>query len=143
MGVIDGFMESVRVLYTEDPLFLPSTDLVLIGKAYDSIDAVLARLARSSFDYHAYLKSDEWKVKRDSQIRDAGGRCQVCNSRYRLNCHHRTYERIGRELPEDLIVLCEVCHGIFHRNGRLARPPGVPTSGRTILSLEGGKASTR
>jgi 5-methylcytosine-specific restriction endonuclease McrA len=141
--VLDDFMESIRGLYSEDPLFVPPTDLIEIGQSYDSINAVLERLSRATFDYHAYLLSPEWKAKRDACIRDAGGRCQVCNSRYRLNCHHRTYERIGRELPEDLVVLCEVCHGIFHRNGRLAQPPGIAIPRRAILSLEGGKVKAR
>jgi hypothetical protein len=143
MSVADDFMESVMGLYSEDPLFVPPTDLIEIGQAYDSIKAVLERLSQATFDYHAYLLSPEWKARRDAQIRDAGGRCQVCNSPDRLNCHHRTYERIGRELPEDLVVLCEVCHGIFHRNGRLAQPPGIAIPRRAILSLEGGKAKVR
>jgi hypothetical protein len=143
MSVADDFMESVRRLQSDDPQFVPTADLIAIGQSYDSIKAVLERLSQATFDYHAYLLSPEWKSKRDAQIRDAGGRCQVCNSRYRLNCHHRTYERIGRELPEDLVVLCEVCHGIFHRNGRLARPPGIAIPQHAILSLEGGKAKAR
>lgn len=122
MTVIDGFMESVRVLYGDDPHFLPTADLVVIGKAYDSINAVFARLAASRFNYHAYLLSGEWIVKREAAIRAAGGRCQVCNSTRELNAHHRTYERIGRELPEDLIVLCRCCHKLFHENGKLVKP---------------------
>lgn len=31
----------------------------------------------------------------------------------RLHVHHRTYERLGEELPEDLVVLCEVCHEAY------------------------------
>lgn len=139
MRVLHGFIEGVRELYVNDPLFLPSTDLILIGNAFDSINEVLSRLARSTFDYHAYLLSPEWKARRDERINAAGRRCQVCNSPDRLNCHHRTYERIGRESPEDLVVLCEVCHGIFHRNGRLAKPANprplivraVPDNGHT------------
>jgi hypothetical protein len=33
---------------------------------------------------------------------------------YRLEVHHRTYERLGRERPEDLLVLCEKCHAVEH-----------------------------
>lgn len=48
-------------------------------------------------------------------------RCQVCNTDERtLHVHHRTYERVGAELPTDLIVLCDACHGVFHREGKLA-----------------------
>jgi hypothetical protein len=31
-----------------------------------------------------------------------------------LNVHHRTYERRGYELPEDLTVLCVACHTAVH-----------------------------
>ena len=51
-----------------------------------------------------------------------GVRCQVCNTdKSILDTHHRTYERLGRELDGDLIVLCRDCHRIFHENGKLAR----------------------
>jgi len=88
-----------------------------IAKAEKALDEFL----KPPFDYHAYLRSPEWKAKRDAQVEAAGGRCQVCNSTKQLNCHHRTYERIGNELPDDLFVLRAECHQIFHENGRLAR----------------------
>jgi hypothetical protein len=119
---ISGFMDAVRTFYADDPQFFTAADLVAIGKAHDSIYDVLFRLSKATFDYHAYLKSPDWKAKRDDRVKAAGGRCQVCNARQNLECHHRTYERIGHELPEDLIVLCDGCHGLFHSNGRLAKP---------------------
>ena len=74
--------------------------------------------------YIAYLASPQWRARADAAIARAGGRCQVCNvDRWfsRLNVHHRTYERLGRERPEDLIVLCRHCHDLFHKHGKLAR----------------------
>jgi hypothetical protein len=48
-----------------------------------------------------------------------GHRCQVCNRGLgTLDVHHRTYERRGQELDEDLTVLCRACHGIFHEQRR-------------------------
>jgi len=38
--------------------------------------------------------------------------------------HHRTYERLGRELAGDLVVLCSACHRRHHRDtGRPRRSP--------------------
>jgi hypothetical protein len=71
--------------------------------------------------YDRYLKTFHWQVKREDALDHAGGRCQVCNAANSLQVHHRTYERRGAELPEDLIVLCRSCHETFHKNGRLAR----------------------
>lgn len=70
--------------------------------------------------YGDYLASAEWAVKRDHAIRLAGGRCAVCNSGKSLQVHHRTYDRIGNELPSDLLVLCKGCHELFHT--KIPRP---------------------
>jgi 5-methylcytosine-specific restriction endonuclease McrA len=51
----------------------------------------------------------------------AGYKCQVCSSIESLHVHHNTYDNLGDELPTDLIVLCDICHGQFH--DRLPKPP--------------------
>lgn len=76
-------------------------------------------MARSSptdsFDYQAYLLTDEWKERRDEVLTWALHRCQVCNSGPPLHVHHRTYERVGDEDMSDLTVLCQECHERFHK----------------------------
>lgn len=71
--------------------------------------------------YERYLDSPEWRERRAVAIRKAGGRCQVCNGPDRLEVHHRTYERLGSEMEDDLTVLCHDCHGLFSEHGRLRR----------------------
>lgn len=72
--------------------------------------------------YEEYLQTPHWKRKRENKLRAAGRRCQVCNrSSIILNVHHRTYDRLGEELDEDLTVLCRECHRVFHENRRLGR----------------------
>lgn len=61
-----------------------------------------------------YLKTREWKVKRNRALIQAGTRCQVCASTHPLEVHHRTYERLGIELLSDLVVLCRSCHRHYH-----------------------------
>jgi hypothetical protein len=68
----------------------------------------------ASMPYRDYLKTAHWQLKRQEAITSASNRCQLCNSAERLEVHHRTYERRGHELPEDLTVLCDKCHGKFH-----------------------------
>ena len=70
-------------------------------------------------DYHQYLGSDLWREKATMAKENAGQRCQVCNGTYRLEAHHRTYERLGFEDRDDITVLCRDCHQVFHDNGRL------------------------
>jgi hypothetical protein len=74
-----------------------------------------------SVNYREYIVSQEWKEKADAAKERAGYRCQVCNSPDNLNAHHRTYENLGHEKPEDLFVLCQNCHEIFYINGKLEK----------------------
>ena len=68
----------------------------------------------TSEQYRAYLQTDEWAHRRNIAVCCALHRCQVCYRGSRLEVHHRTYERVGHEMPEDLIVLCADCHELFH-----------------------------
>lgn len=77
-------------------------------------------------DYRAYIQSDEWKIKASAAKERAGWRCQVCNKSQHetiLDAHHRTYERLGHELSDDITVLCRDCHELYERN-RKARQNG-------------------
>jgi 5-methylcytosine-specific restriction endonuclease McrA len=71
-------------------------------------------LMTSRFDYAAYLQSEKWARKRAKALAQAGNRCALCNGSVGLNVHHRTYQRIGNESQEDLIVLCRNCHERHH-----------------------------
>lgn len=67
-------------------------------------------------DYYEYIKSQEWKEKAEESKARAGNRCQVCNrsrAEVQLDAHHRTYERLGNERPEDITVLCRECHQLY------------------------------
>ena len=75
-----------------------------------------ARLsALRAMPYEKYLLTPEWKERRKSAIDWARNACQLCNSKTKpLHVHHRTYDRLGAELPADLVVLCADCHAKFH-----------------------------
>lgn len=67
-------------------------------------------------DYHEYIASPEWKAIADEVKARAKHRCSVCNSKDRLEAHHRSYLHLFNEAEhmEDLVCLCRVCHGLFH-----------------------------
>jgi hypothetical protein len=65
--------------------------------------------------YLSYLRSAEWRARADTAKARFGNRCALCNSEGPLEAHHRTYERAGDELPEDIVALCADCHRAFHR----------------------------
>ena len=70
-------------------------------------------------DYPTYINSNAWIQKSEEAKRRAGYRCQVCNRSSReavLDAHHRTYERLGHERPEDITVLCRDCHELYETN---------------------------
>jgi hypothetical protein len=76
-----------------------------------------------SFTYSDYLASDHWAEVRQGALERAGYACQLCNDTNDLQVHHRTYARLGRELPGDLTALCRECHEAFHK--RISRPKGA------------------
>lgn len=94
--------------------------------------------SRIPTSYADYLKSEDWRQTRQRALYRAQDRCQspLCRlaylrsltdaelreeiterlprHAYLLEVHHLTYERLGREHPDDLIVLCPACHAAAH-----------------------------
>jgi len=62
-------------------------------------------------DYDDYIRGPEWAGRRHEACKAAHWRCEVCNQpSLRLEVHHKNYDRLGEELPSDLMVLCHECH---------------------------------
>ena len=78
---------------------------------------IYQEMLNDKVDYDEYIKSPEWEETYRKAKERAGYRCQLCNrkrSYSTLHTHDRTYERLGLEFDEDLIVLCQKHHGKFH-----------------------------
>lgn len=77
----------------------------------------------SRMTYQQFLRTAYWFAVASKRKSDLGMRCQVCNESGQLNVHHRTYDTHGAEHLNlnDLCVLCEFCHGLFH--GHLPAAP--------------------
>lgn len=76
--------------------------------------------------YYAYLKSNQWREKREVALEMYGRVCGLCGSKHDLQVHHRTYKNIYKELMEDLMILCESCHSHHHKsqiwkNGKVSK----------------------
>jgi hypothetical protein len=93
--------------------------------------------------YADYLLSDHWKFTRELALDRAGRRCQcgLCpfatfyrheladrfpRAWTRLEVHHLSYERLGHEAPDDLLVLCGHCHAAAHGLPLPQDAPGGP-----------------
>lgn len=107
-----GEIEKARNLVEQGKLKLEDFEALLIG--------IFAPYRQN---YYEYIQSPAWKRKADNAKRAAGYRCQVCNrgDGVQLDAHHRTYERLGHERPEDITVLCHDCHELFETNKRIRR----------------------
>jgi hypothetical protein len=49
-------------------------------------------------NYEDYIRSPQWK-ELSAAIKKKRGACERCGGTYRLHCHHKTYARLGQELP--------------------------------------------
>lgn len=63
--------------------------------------------------YRRHIASSEWQTFRDEQKLLAGYLCEWPSCRApdpALEVHHLDYARLGRERPQDVLVLCPICH---------------------------------
>lgn len=71
--------------------------------------------------YDRYLRSAHWKTVRGRYWgSDRPKSCYICDGKAR-ELHHRTYERLGRELLTDLVAICRECHEAVHTYHNLHR----------------------
>lgn len=94
----------------------------------------------SGTKYYDYIQTTEWKAKAEEAKARANNRCQICNksrAEVQLDAHHRTYERLGSELPEDITVLCRNCHQLYEDERRLEKPTKkCQTCGRDFAPIK-------
>jgi hypothetical protein len=88
----------------------------------------------ASLKYDQYLRTDcWWNQTRQCALQRAGYYCEamIMNARGQptrcprvaTEVHHLTYERVGRERPEDLLCVCSAHHRALHnRPAKLPRP---------------------
>lgn len=107
-----------------NPEILKAHALVAQKKlSMDDFDALILGIVAGNrrVDYRTYIQSPAWKRKAEAAKKAAGYRCQVCN-RHKdevvLDAHHRTYEHLGNERPEDITVLCRDCHELYETDKR-------------------------
>lgn len=83
--------------------------------------------------YREYLRTPEWRQTRAAALLRAGDACSLdVTHTTDLEVHHRDergYERRGRELAADLVVLCHDCHMLHHKvHGRPGRAQATPAA---------------
>lgn len=114
--------ETVWIVATEYPSSIPQRIVANQIKQRDAErrnrrfasarDRILSRL--SGMEYRQFLDTAYWANLRRQCLRRDGYRCVVCGSPDRLNAHHLTYARRGRERLADIKTLCQSCHQRVH-----------------------------
>lgn len=64
--------------------------------------------------YENYLKTPQWRKRRDLVMQRANGMCEGCGQRRATQVHHKTYEHLENELLFELVAVCFQCHCILH-----------------------------
>ena len=70
-------------------------------------------------EYLEYIRSPEWKKKKDERLKIDEYRCCMCGRHITevrsMQCHHVTYKRLGHEdVMEDICSLCGSCRRKLH-----------------------------
>ncbi len=88
-----------------------------VASTASEVDRVveLGIMALRRLPYAEYLRTAHWQRIRSLALEAAGRACELCSATESLEVHHRTYERLGFERPDDVIALCRDCHGDHHR----------------------------
>lgn len=92
----------------------------------------------TEIEYEEYLLSQQWQDKRAVKLR-AHPACQLCSFPYELNVCHLTYERLGDERDEDLVVLCRSCHSRHHFIETLTKLPEL----KDMLGIDAGEMAMK
>jgi 5-methylcytosine-specific restriction endonuclease McrA len=89
----------------------------LVGVGFLADQVATRQRADRRRRYLAYLRTPDWKTRRDGAIAASGGKCFDCGVvPDRFEVHHVTYKRVGNEKAMDLRALCRLCHR--RRHGR-------------------------
>ena len=70
---------------------------------------------RNGLHYETYINSTAWERRRGLFFTKHPKVCVTCGSEEKIQLHHKTYDRMGRERDSDLMALCEFCHSTLHR----------------------------
>lgn len=101
-----------KIIINREPLTLDIEPQVSDLTAFKPLD----KLQPDQYEfYDQYLKSADWQRKKlDVKARDSD-KCRACGATENLEVHHLTYERLGNERLEDLVLLCKEDHNAVHK----------------------------
>lgn len=90
----------------------------------------------SARDYKRYMASNHWANRKRVYYSAHPKRCVVCDGNVKIHLHHMTYERLGCELDEDLVALCELHHAGAHEHHQIYKGTLKEATLRYIARLQ-------
>ena len=79
----------------------------------DSTRPIRGNRFMSTAERNAYLQSPKWKALRQ-QVIERDKFCQLSGATTNLEVHHITYDNLGNEYLEDLVLLSRKAHQFTH-----------------------------
>jgi hypothetical protein len=85
------------------------------------------------------ISSTHWKILKRKLIEERGNRCERCRQESAsLALHHLHYRSLGSEQPEDVELLCALCHtGADEARAAKGRPKHVEPEEGWIVGSDG------
>lgn len=114
---VDVHLAVVRKVYE----MLPITKVIAEVAAFD-----IQKIKDPDIEGTDYQQGEQlnfWNIREYVLFRD-GHICQCCKGRSKdriLNVHHIESRKTGGDTPNNLITLCETCHGDYHK-GKIKLP---------------------
>ena len=68
----------------------------------------------SAEDKLKHMQGEYWANLKALKIEFTQHRCELCFSPNHLHLHHLTYQRLGCERVDDVVLLCYTCHQLQH-----------------------------
>lgn len=93
-------------------------------KNTETIESILLKakdlLIYEYVDYDVFLYTPYWRTLRKAVLLRDNNKCCHCGGTYKLMVHHLTYIHHYKEHEhlEDLITVCELCHGKIHKDDK-------------------------
>lgn len=84
-------------------------------KAKQKKPSLKGKLSKRKEEYNRYLKSPVWAAIKIELYEHRGRKCEICGRARKLQVHHKHYKNIFNEEPEDLLILCDICHREQHK----------------------------
>jgi len=118
-------------------LVILSVDKINQNRYNKSMQFVCEDTGEKGINYSEYLVTDHWKLLRMKVFADRKGVCECCGIHMvrGFQVHHKSYENVGHENLNELMLCCSSCHKKQHpeKENKLESKENAPTTKSAII----------